>query len=174
MAIFKKNIWLIFYVLALSAALFFLIISYFKWQNTYLKYQTSQENIVELMANATHSVFDTQERLMDILGVTIQTDQHYLNDPQGIEKHVSSLLQNPDVLAFGVTTPEGDFIYGSSHKDPTKIPNIAKQRDSHASFAEALSYETMFLDEPIFRQRFKNGRCRFVKRFVTNKDVLFL
>jgi len=149
-AIFKKNIWLIFYVLALTATLFFFIISYFKWQNTYLKYQTSQENIVELMANATHSLFDTQERLMDILGVTLREDEHYLYNFQGIEKHVNSLLQNPDVLAFGVTTPEGDFIYGSSHKDPTKIPNIANQPDSRDSFSEALSYETMVFGRTYF------------------------
>lgn len=150
MAIFKKNIWLIFYVLALTATLFFFIVSYFKWQNTYLKYQTSQENIVELMANATHSLFDTQERLMDILGVTLREDEHYLYNFQGIEKHVNSLLQNPDVLAFGVTTPEGDFIYGSSHKDPTKIPNIANQPDSRDSFSEALSYETMVFGRTYF------------------------
>ncbi|AOO65892.1 EAL domain-containing protein [Sulfurospirillum halorespirans] len=150
MAIFKKNIWLIFYVLALTATLFFFIISYFKWQNTYLKYQTSQENIVELMANATYSLFDTQERLMDILGVTLREDEHYLYNFQGIEKHVNSLLQNPDVLAFGVTTPEGDFIYGSSHKDPTKIPNIANQPDSRDSFSEALSYETMVFGRTYF------------------------
>jgi diguanylate cyclase len=149
-AIFKKNIWLIFYILTLTAILLFLSIVYFKWQHTYLKYQTSQENIVELMANATHSLFDTQERLMDILGVVIREDKHYLYDHEGIEKHVKALLQNPDILAFGVTTPEGDFIYGSSHKDPTKIPNIAKQPDSYASFAEALSYETMVFGRTYF------------------------
>ena len=113
MAILKKNIWLIFYVLTLTATILFLSASYLKWESTYLKYQTSQENIVELMANATHSLFDTQERLMDILGVTILEDRHHQYDTQSIEKHSNSLLQNPDVIAFGVTTPEGEFIFAS-------------------------------------------------------------
>ena len=150
MAIFKKNIWLIFYVLALTATLFFFIISYFKWQNTYLKYQTSQENIVELMANATHSLFDTQERLMDILGITLREDEHYLYNFQGIEKHISALLQNPDVLAFGVTTPEGDFIYGSSDSDPTRIPNLKNRPESHHSFMNALSQPEMVFGRTYF------------------------
>ncbi len=71
MAILKKNIWFLFYILTFTATVLFLTASYFKWENTYYKYQASQEAIVELMANATHSLFDTQERLMDILGVSI-------------------------------------------------------------------------------------------------------
>jgi len=139
----KKNIWLIFYVLSLCATVLFLTASYLKWQSTYLKYQTSQENIVELMANATHSLFDTQERLIDILGVGILENNHYLNNPQNIEKHASTLLQNPDVIAFGITNPEGDFIYASSHKDPKQVPNLIKQTESRSSFLEALSSERM-------------------------------
>ena len=150
MAILKKNIWLIFYILTLTSTIIFLTTTYFKWQNTYLKYQISQENIVELMANATYSLFDTQERLMDILGATIREDKHYLYDAQDIEKHANALLQNPDVIAFGVTTLKGDFIYGSSHKDPTQIPNIANQPDSHDSFEEALLGDKMVFGRTYF------------------------
>lgn len=150
MAILKKNIWLIFYILTLTATIIFLTTAYFKWQNTYLKYQSSQENIVELMANATNSLFDTQEILMDILGISILEDQHYLSNPNSIAKHAIILLQNPDILAFGVTTPEGDFIYGSSHKDPAQIPNIAKQSESHDSFAEAITDTKMVFGRTYF------------------------
>ena len=150
MAILKKNIWLIFYILTLTSTIIFLTATYFKWQNTYLKYQISQENIVELIANATHSAFDTQERLMDVLGVTIREDKHYLNDSQSIEKHVHALLQNPDVLAFGVTTPEGDFIYGSSDSDPTHIPNLKNRPESHNSFMDALSQPEMVFGRTYF------------------------
>jgi diguanylate cyclase len=149
-AILKKNIWLIFYILTLTATLLFLTTLYFKWQNTYLKYQTSQENIVELMANATQSLFDTQERLMDILGVTIREDAHYLYEPQNIEKHANALLQNPDILAFGVTTPEGDFIYGSSDSNTTRIPNLKNRPESHNSFMDALSQNGMVFGRTYF------------------------
>jgi len=146
----KKNMWLIFYVLTLCATALFLTASYLKWQSTYLKYQVSQENIVEIMANATHSLFDTQERLMDILGVSILEDRHYIYETQSIEKHSQSLLQNPDVVAFGVTTPEGDFIFASSDKDPKQVTNLMKQPESHDSFIEALSTNGMVFGRTYF------------------------
>lgn len=152
MAILKKNIWLLFYVLSLTATVLFIIASYLKWESTYLKYQASQEAIVELMANATHSLFDTQERLLDILGVSILEDQHYLYNTQNIEKHSDALLKNPDVIAFGVTTPEGDFIYASSHKDPKNVQNLMKQPESHDSFLEAISSQNMVFGRTYFSQ----------------------
>ena len=150
MAALKKNIWLIFYILTLTATILFLSISYLKWKSTYLKFQATQENIVELMANTTHSLFDTQERLIDILGVSILEDEHHLYETQSIEKHSLSLLKNPDVVAFGVTTPEGEFIFASSHKDPKRVPNLITQPESRDSFLEALSSERMVFGRTYF------------------------
>lgn len=150
MAILKKNIWFIFYILTLTATIIFAMTVYFKWQNIYQKHQTSQEKIAELMANATHSLFDTQERLMDILGVTIREDQHYLGNTDNIEKYSKTLMENPDIVAFGVTTPEGDFIYASSDKNPNNIPNIAQQPESHNSFMESLSSKGMVFGRTYF------------------------
>jgi len=149
-AILKKNIWLIFYVLAFCSTALFLIASYLKWQSTYSKYQISQENIVEIMAHATHSLFDTQERLMDILGVTILEDQLYLYEPQNIEKHSNALLKNPDVLAFGITDIKGDFIFGSSDKNPKRLPGLMERPESRNSFMEALSTDGMVFGRTYF------------------------
>ena len=149
-SILKKNIWFIFYILTLTATILFITVSYFRWQNTYLKYQTAQENIVEIMANATHSLFDTQERLMDILGVSIRESRHHLYATEEIQKHAQPLLQNSDVVAFGVTTPQGDFIYASSNKNPKEIPNIKNQIESQDSFKEALESEGMVFGRTYF------------------------
>jgi len=149
-AVVKKNIWLIFYILTLTATILFLSISYLKWKSTYLKFQSSQENIVALMANATHSLFDTQERLMDILGVSILEDEHHLFETQSIEQHSLSLLKNPDVIAFGITTPEGEFIFASSHKDPKLVPNLMTQLESRDSFLEALATDGMVFGRTYF------------------------
>lgn len=150
MSILKKNIWFIFYILTLTATVLLIIASYLNWQSTYLKYQTSQENVVEIMANATHALFDTQERLIDILGVSILEAQHHLSSPEDIQKHAQSLLQNPDVVAFGVTTPEGDFIYATSNTNPKEIPNIKNQPESHDSFIEALENKGMVFGRTYF------------------------
>ncbi len=150
MALFKKNIWLIFYVLTFCATLFFGFISYLKWESIYLKNQSSQETVVEIFTNATHSLFDTQERLMDILGVSIIEDEHYIKDTEDIEKHALPLLKNPAVAAFGVTRTDGSFIYGSSDKDPTKIPNLLALPESKKSFLEVLQSQSMVFGRTYF------------------------
>lgn len=149
-ALFKKNIWFIFYSLTLTAVILFLVLSYFKWQNISLKYQIAQENTVELIANATHSLFDTQERLMDVLGAAIAEDDRYVHHPSSIGKYAQALLDNLDVLAFGVTTPEGVFLYGSSDSDPTRIPNLKNRPESYASFMDALSHKGMVFGRTYF------------------------
>lgn len=145
MAIIKKNIWFIFYVLLFIATVLFSILCYGTWNNSYTKHQTSQENIVELIANTTHSLFNTYERLTDILGKALLE-----NNLHNIHVHVEPLIQNPEMVALGITTPEGDFIYATSDKDPTNIPHLLKLPETHDSFIQALSSEGMVFGRTYF------------------------
>ena len=145
MAIIKKNIWFIFYVLLFIATVLFSILCYGTWNNSYTKHQTSQENIVELIANTTHSLFNTYERLTDILGKALLE-----NNLHNIHVHVEPLIQNPEMVALGITTPEGDFIYATSDKDPTNIPNLLKLPETRDSFIQALSSEGMVFGRTYF------------------------
>lgn len=123
----------------------FFILCYGTWNNSYTKYQTSQENIVELIANTTHSLFNTYERLSDILGKALLE-----NNLHNIHIHVEPLLNNPEMVALGITNPEGDFIYATSDKDPTNIPNLLKLPETHDSFVQALSSEGMVFGRTYF------------------------
>ena len=150
MAIFKKNIWLIFYILTFFATFLLVTVLYLKWQNIYLKYQSSQENLVELVGNATHSMFNAKEQLIDVLGVGILQDNHHLYNTSAIEEHASPILNNPSVIALGITTPEGDFIYASSEKNPKNAPNLLQQSESRLSFLEALQSHGMVFGRTYF------------------------
>ncbi len=150
MAIIKKNIWFIFYVLCVTATFLFGVLCYVTWQNTSQKYQASQENIVELIANATHSLFDTHERLIDILGSAILEHIDDKNPKIHIDKHAQSLLQNPEMVALGVTTPQGDFIYASSDDNPKNIPNLLALPETRNSFIQALASHGMVFGRTYF------------------------
>ena len=149
--------------------MFFILISYLKWDSVYFKYQSNQENIVEIFANATDSLFDSQERLMDILGISIVEDEHYKNS-EGIDKHALPLLKNPAVAAFGVTRPDGSFIYGSSDKDPTKIPNILTLPASRDSFLEVLQSHSMAFGRIYFSSELKRWVMPIRKTIYTEED----
>lgn len=138
MALIKKNIWFIFYILTMCSTILLGMSLYIKWQNTLLKYQTSQENVVELISNATHSLFSTQEQLLDILGVVLLEHDNPQTYNEHIAKHVKPFLDNPYLVALGVTTPSGDFLYANTHDDPTKVTNLMQIPESRVSFLEAL------------------------------------
>lgn len=150
MALLKKNIWLIFYILCVCITLLFITSSYLKYKNIYSQYQSTQENIVEIIANATHSLFSTHEKLMDIIGISILQDNHILNEPEKIKEHAQPLLNNFGVRAFGVTKPDGNFIYGSTDPDPKKLGNLLSLPESRDSFLDTLENKKMTFGRTYF------------------------
>lgn len=150
MALLKKNIWLIFYILSICITFFFLISSYLKYKSVYLQYQNNQENIVEIIANATHSLFDTHEKMMDIIGISILQDNHLLQEPEKIKDHAQPLLNDFGVGAFGVAKPNGDFIYGSTDPNPKKLGNLLSIPESRDSFLDTLKNQKMTFGRTYF------------------------
>ena len=143
MAIFRKNIWTIFYILLAGAFLFLGIISYLKWNSIHEKYATDQTNLVKLVANATHSLFLSQEMTLNILGNQILKD----NDPRIMD----DLLElNPSVVAFGFVDTDGNYLHVSSNFHKTKLPNLRQQAVSKDSFEYTMTQEKMVLGRTYF------------------------
>ncbi|MBE0496339.1 MAG: EAL domain-containing protein [Campylobacterales bacterium] len=150
MALLKKNVWLIFYILGVCATLLFASISYLKYKNISFHYQNAQENIVEIVSNATYSLFDTHERLMDIIGVSILQNEHHLYESHKIEHHARPLLDNPTLGAFGVTKPNGEFIYASTDPNPKNLQSLLSIPESRDSFLETLTNPKMTFGRTYF------------------------
>lgn len=186
MKLFKKNVWLIFYVLLFCITILFLYISYMKYENVYTRYQNSQENIIQIISNATQSVFATHEKLMDIIGVSLLEDEYLEKNSTNIEKHIKPLLNDSAVGAFGITKPNGDFIYGSTRKDPKKIKNILSFKQNKASFLKTLASNEMIFGRTYFskgaqlwsiplRKAFKDktGKPIAVMTTLLKPDIIF-
>ena len=143
MAIIQKNIWTIFYILLLSSLVFLGIVSYVKWNSIHEKYATDQTNLVKLVANATQSLFLTQEMMLNILGDQIVKEK----DPQILDD-LRSL--NPSVVSFGFTDTEGTYLYASSNFDTSKRPNLRTEAVTRDSFDYTLSQHKMVLGRTYF------------------------
>lgn len=143
MAILRKNIWTIFYILLVGALLFLGIISYMKWNSVHEKYATDQANLVKLVANATHSLFLSQEMTLNILGNQILKD----NDPRIMN---DLLALNPSVVAFGFVDLDGNYLYISSNFNKTKLPNLRQEAVSKDSFDYTITQEKMVLGRTYF------------------------
>ena len=143
MAILKKNIWTIFYILCGTAFLFLCIISWNKWNSTHQKYAIDQINLVKLVSNATHSLFLSQEMMLTTLGLHIVKD----HDPRIFD---DLLILNPSIVAFGFVDVEGNYLYTSSNFDKSKRPNLREQAVSRESFDYTLTQEKMVLGKTYF------------------------
>ena len=143
MAIVRKNIWTLFYILLLGGFIFLGITAYYKWHSIYEKYLTAQINIVRLIANASHSLFSSQEMMLTILGNEILKD----NDTRILD---DLLKINPSIVGFGFSDPDGNLLYVSSNMTKSKLPNIKMQPTSQDSFLYALTQNKMVLGRTYF------------------------
>lgn len=143
MALLRKNIWTIFYILFAGAFVFLGFVSYTKWNAIHEKYATDQSNLVKLVSNAAHALFLTQEMMLNILGKQIIKDK----DPRILD---DLLLINPSIVAFGFADTEGNYLYTSSNFDKTKRPNLRADALTRDSFDYTLSQEKMVLGRTYF------------------------
>lgn len=145
MAILKKNIWLLFYCLSLFGLILFVTLTYMSWKDIYKEYQTTQENMVRLIADSTRSLFKTQETILNIVGNRFLEDEHYKHNPRSMTILNSTLLDNPSMDAIALATPDGEMTFVSGGYDVSKFPNLLKQETSRDSFLETLkSYRMVF------------------------------
>ena len=143
MAILKKNIWLIFYSLALLGIILFATLTYLSWKNIYSKYETNQENMVQLIANSTRSLFKTQETILNVVGNRFLEDPNYKNNPHSMSTLNATLIDNPSIEAIALVKPDGDMTFVSGGYDVSKFPNLLKQESSRDSFIETLNSHQM-------------------------------
>jgi hypothetical protein len=143
MAIFRKNIWTIFYVLVLGALLFLGIVSSLKWNSIDEKYATEQSHLVKLLSNAMHSLLLSQETTLDILGHQLLKDQN--------PKLLDALLElNPSVVAYGFVDVNGTYLHVNTKFDKTKLPNLRQNPLTQDSFDYTLSQNKMVLGRSYF------------------------
>ncbi|AFL68317.1 bifunctional diguanylate cyclase/phosphodiesterase [Sulfurospirillum barnesii] len=143
MALIQKNIWTIFYIILFSGTLFLGIASYNTWHSIDEKYATNQSNLVKLVGNATHSLFLSQEMMLDVLGKQVLKDK----EPRILD---DLLRLNPSVVAFGFVDVNGTYLYVNSKFDKTKLPNLRQNPLTKDSFEYTLASEKMILGNTYF------------------------
>jgi diguanylate cyclase (GGDEF)-like protein len=138
MAIFRKNIWTIFYSLIVSSFVFLCLISYIKWENLHEQYAQDQTHLVKLVSNSMHALLLSQESTLDILG-------HQLLKEKNSELLDDLLVLNPSIIAYGFTDINGTYLYVNSKFDKTKLPNLRHNPLTKDSFEYTLTQRKMVL-----------------------------
>ena len=150
MALFRKNIWTLFVILALGGFCFLSLVAYLKWQSINEQYRMQQHNLVQLVANASHSLLVNQEMVLDILGQELLHAGDHSTDLESKQALNKVLNLNPDMIGVALTKPSGEFTFISTNTPLNKLPNLRTQESSKDSFQRALDSQKMVIGRTYF------------------------
>lgn len=146
---------MLFVVLMCIGTLLLVFASHSKWQEINQGYRERQHSLVKIISSATHSLFVTQEMMLDILGNELIQDETYRTQFKVKRTLDDLLVLNPSIVAFGLATPEGKLNFVSSNLNSTQLPNLKEQPESRESFIHALEVEKMVLGRTYYMDTLK-------------------
>ena len=153
MAILKKNIWSLFYIIAFVGVIILSSIVYKVFFQIEKELQLEQENIVKVTSSSLNSIFLQYESVLDILGIQLTLDNSYqtLNKARPILDNVLKL--NSSIIAFGLAKPNGQlYITSSNLKNIKKLPNLLNKEETRDSFALALNSDIMVIGRTYYHK----------------------
>jgi len=156
MKIQNKNLWAVFHLLTSLFFLFLVAVSYLGWNKTYGQYQTAQENLLKLIANSTHSLYKTNEVMLDIVGHRFIEDIDYKDNLSAMGILDAALVKTPAITAIAIINPKGDMLFATNGLDVSKFPNLIEQKESRASFLSILNSDEMMFGRTYFFKPFQD------------------
>ena len=145
MALLRKNIWTLFILLFAGSVFFLALISYYRWVVISDTYRIKQANLVDLVSNASHSLFLNQEVILDILGSELIKESGFDREPKKLQLLDKLARRNPAIVGFGLARPDGQLTFVSSNLNLSKLPNLKDNPDTRDSFMQALNSDAMVL-----------------------------
>ena len=138
----KRDMWKLFYAIALLSLGFIVIISYVLWSMKLSDYTSKQQSKVDSTAYYIEDLFLQYETILDIVGRNI-IDFHgnIKKDPHFLDQILS---MNPSLACFRIYSPSGDIVTASSNVDTKAVLNIM-QTHKKESFLETLLVDGMVL-----------------------------
>jgi len=150
MAIFKRNIWTIFYFLIFCGVVFMSVATAITWRNINEIYGERLVKHVELVSNTLHSHLLTQEMMMGILSDEVSTS-NFETDKIKVPEIFDRIVKfNLSITALGLVDSVGKYIYVSVNKDVAAHPDMKVDPFNAISFERALRSDHMIIGRTFY------------------------
>ncbi|GAB2602320.1 bifunctional diguanylate cyclase/phosphodiesterase [Nitrincola alkalisediminis] len=169
MALLKKNLWSIFYILTTCLTLYFAYVSYAQWQRLFGNAQNSQENTLRLIANSTQALYRTNEIMLDILGHRFLEDASYQDNQSAMDILDAALEGSPAIISIALVDPQGNMLFATNNLDVSNFPNLLEQPQSRESFIEVMNSDTMVFGRTYFFEPFQDWIVP-IRKAIRNPD----
>jgi len=140
MILFKKNIWLPFYLIAFIGAIIFSLTIYQKYNDTLNKAKKEQIYLTKLYQNRFNAIFGKHETLQNLIAHEYQRDPHF-----EINTFATVLRLNPLLLDIWLFSKEGDLKLSTFPE--FAFPNQLKNKKTRKLFQETLNSEQMLIGQ---------------------------
>ncbi|MBV0934237.1 putative bifunctional diguanylate cyclase/phosphodiesterase [Marinobacterium weihaiense] len=145
MAVFRRNLWTLFWLIFIGGLILLSVILYHRWQSILQYQRTHHENRVELVAQAVDSLLRTQELVLDVVGRELLDDSLNLEASRQVPLLDSVLSVDQALVAFGLASPDGSLLRVSSNMDMERLPNLLTHPSTAESFQQTLDSDAMVL-----------------------------
>lgn len=154
MAIIRKNIMALFYMVCFVGFIILSILIYVITTTTYQEYMVEQENLNKVSFTSLNSIFLQYESTLDVIGNQLIKNDNYKFVENSREILDSILSLNPTIVAFGLTNSNGEFYATSSNlNNINKLENLAKKEVTKKSFELTLRSKVMVIGRTYYHKR---------------------
>ena len=153
MAIIKKNVWLLFYIIFLSGIILVSSLIYKLSIDIKNSYQAEQESLVKLNRKSLESNLLQYETVLNLLGNQLTQNQNYKSAQKARDILDNILKLNPTLVAFGLANPNGQlYVVSSNLKNIKNLPNLLDKEETKDSFNHSLTSHNMVLGRTYFHK----------------------
>lgn len=153
MAVFKKNIWMLYLVIFPITLVLFSLYGYLKWESNRKDFAFQQKLQVELFFTSVNSLFTSQEALLEVVGHQLVKQADFTRTASiQIRPILDKLLDvHPAIAAFGLTNAQGEYISVTSNINLTDTQNLMSLEHTRSSFKETLQSKRMIIGRTYFQ-----------------------
>ncbi|WP_375749114.1 putative bifunctional diguanylate cyclase/phosphodiesterase [Vibrio sp. HN007] len=139
----RKNVWTIFFTVFTTSLVLFSGITYYNWTLSRETVVNEQQTHVELFGNSVKAYLESQESLLDVLGLHLIL-LHGLPEKPIHDPVLDNTMQTyPAYLGLGLAAYDGKALVASSNFNLDKVPNLMQLKQTRDSFIEARESRTI-------------------------------
>ena len=143
MAALKRNIWTLYFLIVIVGVALLGVSLQQRWRETLSDETAHQLSRAELISQSVHSLFRTQELVLDVVGRELLDSGEPLEERREMPLLDSILSVNPALVGFGLARPDGTLVRISTNMDASRLPNLLENPSTAEGFRQALESDVM-------------------------------
>ena len=143
MGIFKRNLWMLFWLVVAVGVLVLSFILTSIWQSTLRAQEAYHQSRVQLISQSAINVLRTQELILDVAAAELVRLDLVNATPEVLPFLDNIMEASPALAGFGMALPDGQLVKVTSTVDVSLMPNLLEQEESRDGFQRAMESDRL-------------------------------